>query len=106
MRLSNDETKFLNQWRYVEVARYVPSLDRVIRDKAGDDPIFYDINNINEYRNLHHNVGLYTSIWHYNSKEINNCSRLGSLYFDLDNEDINKCHKEAMFLYNSCLFYW
>jgi len=100
MRLSNDETKFLNQWKYVEVARYVPSLDRVIRDKAGDNPIFYDMKNIDEYRKLHNNTGLYTSVWHYNSKDIDNCSRLGSLYFDLDNENINKCHKEVIFLYN------
>ena len=100
MRLPNDKTKFLNQWKYVEVARYVPSLDRVIRDKVGDSPLFYDIQNINEYRRLHNNTGLYTSVWHYDSQDIGKCIRLGSLYFDLDNDDINKCYDEVKFVYN------
>jgi len=100
VRLPSDKTKFLNQWKYVEVARYVPSLDRVIRDKVGDNPLFYDIDNIREYKNLHNNTGLYTSVWHYNVRDIDKCVRLGSLYFDLDNEDITKCYEEVKFLYN------
>lgn len=105
MRLPNDKTKFLNQWKYVEVARHVPTLDRVIRDKVGNDPLFYDINNIDHYRKLYNNIGLYTSVWHYNSKDINTCVRLGSLYFDLDNEDIKKCYEEVKFLYNYLIQY-
>jgi len=100
MRLPNDKTKFLNKWRYVEVARYVSSLDRVIRDKVGDNPTFYDIDDIDEYRKLHNNIGLYTSVWHYDLRDIDKCSRLGSLYFDLDNEDMDKCHREVVFLYD------
>ena len=105
MKLPNDETKFLNQWKYVEVARYVPSLNRVIRDKVGDDPLFYDIADIDQYRNQHNNFGLYTSVWHYNSRDIENCIRLGSLYFDLDNEDITKCYNEVRFLYEYLIKY-
>jgi len=105
MRLPNDETKFLNQWKYVEVARFVPSLNRVIRDKIGDDPLFYNISDIDQYRSQHNNTGLYTSVWHYNSKDIENCIRLGSLYFDLDNEDIVKCYNEVKFLYEYLLKY-
>lgn len=105
MRLPSDESKFLNQWKYVEVARYVPSLNRVIRDKVGNDPLFYEIKNINQYREMHDNTGLYTSVWHYNSKDINSCIRLGSLYFDLDNHDINKCYEEVKFLYNYLIEY-
>lgn len=94
MRLPSDKSKFISQWKYVEVARFVPSLDRVIRDKDGDDPIFYDIDNINEYRIKNHNSGLYTSVWHFNTTDLTSAIRLGSLYFDLDNEDMNLCYKK------------
>ena len=103
MKLPIDQDKFLSQWRYVEVARYVPSLDRVIRDKSGDSPLFYEYNNLDAYRKAHNNTGLYTSVWHYNTKKIDSTVRLGSLYFDLDNEDINKCYEEVKFLYNLLL---
>ncbi|MFZ4104934.1 hypothetical protein [Flavobacterium sp.] len=100
MKLPLDKEKFISQWRYVEVARFVPSLDRVIRDKNGDDPIFYDIDEINSYRIKHNNIGLYTSVWHFNSTNLDDAIRLGSLYFDLDSEDINLCYEEAKILYN------
>lgn len=99
MKLPLDKEKFISQWKYVEVARFVPNLDRVIRDKDGDDPIFYDIQFIDLYRKKYNNTGLYTSVWHYNSKDINNTIRLGSLYFDLDSENINTCYEEAKKLY-------
>lgn len=105
MKLPIDEDKFLSQWKYVEVARYVPSLDRVIRDKSGDSPLFYEYNNLDDYRKAHNNTGLYTSVWHYNTKEIDSTTRLGSLYFDLDNEDMGKCYEEVKFLYNLLLKY-
>jgi len=105
MKLPLDQDKFLSQWKYVEVARYVPSLDRVIRDKSGDNPLFYEYYNIDQYRNNHNNTGLYTSVWHYNTTTIEDAVRLGSLYFDLDNEDIEKCYQEVKFLYNYLLKY-
>jgi len=103
MKLPIDQDKFLSQWKYVEVARYVPSLDRVIRDKSGNSPLFYEYNNLDDYRRAHNNTGLYTSVWHYNTTEIDSTVRLGSLYFDLDNEDINKCYEEVKLLYNLLL---
>jgi len=105
MKLPLDQDKFLSQWKYVEVARYVPSLDRVIRDKSGDYPLFYEYNNIDQYRNSHDNTGLYTSVWHYDKTVIEEAVRLGSLYFDLDNEDMEKCYQEVKFLYNYLLKY-
>ena len=84
MRLPSDKSKFISQWKYVEVARYVPNLDRVIRDKNGNDPVFYDIEDIDAYRRQHQNNGLYTSVWYYNSTDLSTALRLGSLYFDLD----------------------
>jgi hypothetical protein len=38
---------------------------------------------------------LYTSIWHYNSEDIEKAVRLGSLYFDLDNKDPNISYEEC-----------
>jgi len=100
MRLPSDKTKFISQWKYVEVARYVPNLDRVIRDKNGDDPVFYDIKDIDTYRRQHQNNGLYTSVWHYNSTDLSTALRLGSLYFDLDSENISDCYEEAKKIYS------
>ena len=100
MRLPEEDNKFISQWKFVEVARYVGSLDRVIRDKVGDDPLFYDYSNIDEYRNKHNNTGLYTSVWHYNTTDLSKAIRLGSLYFDIDNEDITVSYSETISLYN------
>jgi len=100
MRLPEEDNKFISQWKFVEVARYVGSLDRVIRDKVGDDPLFYDYSNIDEYRGKHNNTGLYTSIWHYNTTDLSKAIRLGSLYFDIDNEDIAVSYSETISLYN------
>jgi hypothetical protein len=105
MKLPLDKDKFISQWKYVEVARYVPNLDRVIRDKNGDDPVFYEMENIDQYRQKHNNLGLYTSVWHFNSADINKAIRLGSLYFDLDSEDMNLCYEEAQRLYGYLSMY-
>jgi len=105
MKLPLDKDKFISQWKYVEVARYVPNLDRVIRDKNGDDPVFYEMENIDQYRQKHNNLGLYTSIWHFNAADINKAIRLGSLYFDLDSEDMNLCYEEAQRLYGYLSMY-
>lgn len=101
MKLPIGQDKFLSQWKYVEVARYVPSLDRVIRDKSGDSPLFYEYNHLEEYKKTHNNTGLYTSVWHYNTMEIDSAVRLGSLYFDLDNQDIDKCYQEMKLFYTA-----
>ena len=99
MRLSSDKSKFSSAWRYVELARYVPSLNRIIRIKREDDPVLLDIDRIDEFRNKYENLGLYTSVWHYNSKDIDAASRLGSLYFDIDNKDMNISLEECKRLY-------
>lgn len=44
--------------------------------------------------------GIYTSVWHYNSPSIESATRLGSLYFDIDSEDISKSLTQARILYN------
>lgn len=99
MKIPLDSSKYLYQWRKVEIARYVPSLSRVIRVKDGDLPVLIDLNDIPKFREENKNTGLYTSIWHYNSNDIDNSVRLGSLYFDIDNEDISKSYSECLRLY-------
>lgn len=99
MKISNSTSKFLSQWKFVEVARYVDSLSRVIREKNGDDPVFYNYEDIDSYRSLNNNVGLYTSIWRYDKPDIDNAVRLGSLYFDIDSDDISNSYSDCIKLY-------
>ena len=99
MRLPDGNDKYTSQWKYVEVARYVPELERVIRDKSGKEPAFWDINEIKEYAQMHDNVGIYTSVFQYNEPKLEGSVRLGPLYFDLDSSDLQKSHNEAKILY-------
>jgi hypothetical protein len=100
MRLPDSGDKYTNQWKYVEVARYVADLSRVIRDKKNDKPVFYEFNKIQEYSKLHGNQGIYTSVFQYNKASIDNSTRLGSLYFDLDSSDLDASHTEVKNLYS------
>lgn len=99
MKIPEDSSKFLYKWRKLEVARYVPDLSRVIRMKNGDNPVFIDVDDIDSFRSRYDNVGLYTSIWHYNVENVDEAVRLGSLYFDIDNNDINVSYQEVKKLY-------
>jgi hypothetical protein len=100
MRPIQEQGKFLSDWKYVEVARYVPSLSRVIRDKDGDLPLILDYADVEAYANKHNNIGIYTSVWLFNSKDIETAIRYSNLYFDLDSKDINDSHKETITLYD------
>jgi len=99
MKIPNDSTKYLSSWKFVETARYIPALSKVIRDKDGENPRFTSIYDMEAYCKKYNNVGIYTSIWHYNSLNINEAIRLGSLYFDLDNSDPDKSWEECKILY-------
>lgn len=99
MKITEDPDKFLYSWRKVELARYVPSLSRVIREKDGDLPVLIDVKDISTYREKHSNTGLYTSIWYYNSDSIDSSTRFGPLYFDIDNADIGESYRESLTLY-------
>lgn len=103
MKIPNDSTKYLSSWRYVEVARYIPKLDRVIRIKNGDNPLIIDVANIEKFRSENSNEGLYTSIWQYNNTDIDKATRLASLYFDIDSAEFDIAHKEAITLYEYLL---
>jgi len=56
MRPCSEQNKFLSMWRFVEVARYVPSLKRVIRDKENDLPLVLDYNDVISYANRYDNT--------------------------------------------------
>lgn len=103
MRLPNDNSKFLSSWKYVETAKYVSSLSRIIRQKDGDKPVLIDVANIESFRSENKNVGLYTSIWFYNSQDLEDAIRLGSLYFDIDNSDQSISHTECLKIYQYLL---
>lgn len=102
MRLPDDKTKFTNQWKYVEVARYVPELNKVIRHQryrgknTPGDPIILEWPQVEDYRHQHHNIGIYTSVWNYNSPDLNRTTRLGPLYFDFDSDDVSRAQAEAI----------
>jgi hypothetical protein len=95
MKPVDDQSKFTSKWRYVEVARYVPNLSRVIRDKINDQPLVIDFSEVDSYSKKHGNIGIYTSVWLYDSKNIDSSTRYSNLYFDLDNKDIEVSYNET-----------
>lgn len=56
MKITSDKTKYTGAWTYVETAKYVKSLNKVIRDKKLDQTMFIDINDMEEYCQKHNNV--------------------------------------------------
>lgn len=96
MRPTTDEKKFLKDWKFVEVARYVDSLSKVIREKNGDNPLVVPFDQVEKYSDKHNNVGVYTSVWLYNNEDINKATRYSNLYFDLDNSDIAIAYDETV----------
>lgn len=68
----NQDSKFLSAWKYYEVARYVPSLERVIREKN----TIIEADQIQAYANKNSNVGIYTSVFAYNTEDLQKASRL------------------------------
>lgn len=100
MKLPQDESRYLSNWKYVELARFVPSADKVLRIKDSDNSPLFSIDTIDSFRVKNSNVGLYTSIWTYDSKDIDEAVRLGSLYFDIDNADTEVAQQDCIKLVN------
>jgi hypothetical protein len=105
MIIPNDPDKFLSSWKYLETAKYIQSLGRVIRQKDGDNTLFIEAKDKESFRQQNSNVGLYTSIWHYNSTDLDKAIRLGSLYFDIDNKDPQESYSDCTKLYNYLIDY-
>jgi hypothetical protein len=101
MKISSEENTFLSKWNKYEVARYVPALSRVIRDKDGQNPLFVSQDEISSYANKNNNVGIYTSVFAYDTEDLSNATRFGPLYFDIDSDDLDSALSECVTLYNN-----
>lgn len=99
MKIQLEENKFLSQWDNYEVARYVPSLDRVIRDKKDGLPMILKSEEISRYAQKNNNVGIYTSVFAYNTSDLEKATRLGPLYFDIDSDDTQLAFNDCKALY-------
>jgi hypothetical protein len=99
MKIPINENKFLSQWNNYEVARYVKSLNRVIRDKVDSNPLILKSNQLSDYALKYSNIGIYTSVFAYNSTDIDSATRLGPLYFDIDSSSLEEAHSDCMKLY-------
>ncbi len=73
----NLNSKFLSEWKYYEVARYVSSLERVIREKNK----IIELKDIEEYSKKNNNIGIYTSVFAYNSTDLEKTTRLRAALF-------------------------
>lgn len=100
MKITKDSTKYLYSWRLLEIAKYVPHLNKVVRQKKDDKPVMIDASQIESFRNENNNVGLYTSIWLYNNSDIENAVRFGPLYFDLDSSELDSSYEDLIKLFN------
>lgn len=56
MKIPEDKDKYTSKWRFVEVAKYVKSLSKVIRDKRGTDSVLIDIDEVKAYADKNNNV--------------------------------------------------
>jgi hypothetical protein len=99
MKIPLNDNKFLSQWDNYEVARFVKSLNRVIRDKKDSKPLILKSKDIQSYAQANGNVGIYTSVFAYNSEDIDSSTRLGPLYFDIDSSVIESAYEECIKLY-------
>jgi len=88
----------LSDWAYVEVAKYVPKLNSVIREKRNGEAVMLRFDETQKYRDKHSNTGMYTSIFRYKHPNLD-APRVSPLYFDLDSEDLEISHREARLLY-------
>lgn len=91
MRLPDDTTKYSHKFRFYEAGTWVPELKSVIRlgkgKKGNRTPFFYTLDELEELANKHERTGIYTSIYAYDTKDINTATRFSSLFFDIDNEE-------------------
>ena len=99
MKISS-ENKFYSKWQYVELARFIPNIKRVIREKDQDGNMLYDFRRVKPYSDKYDNTGIYTSVWRFNSEDLQTAIRFGSLYFDIDNDDMNISYDEVKKLYS------
>lgn len=92
-----DDGKFSAQFKYLEFARYVPDLGRVVRIMQDKSTVkIFEAKDIPSFREKNNNLGLYTSVFQYDKTDLPKALRLGSLYFDLDSDDGTEAQREAI----------
>lgn len=83
--------KFTSQFRYVELMLYDAKSQKFYRK-----PGLFDVDTVEEFRQENANRGLFTSVWHYNHRDIDRAARLGSLYFDVDSDSLLRAQVETI----------
>lgn len=73
----NSASNYLKGWNLYEVARYVPSLKRVIREKN----TFIKSSDIASYSSKYKNIGIYTSVFAYDTEDLEKATRLRTFIF-------------------------
>lgn len=71
------ENSYLKNWNLYETARYVPSLERVIRDKNK----LIHAEDLQDYCKKYRNIGIYTSVFAYDAEDLEKATRLRSTLF-------------------------
>lgn len=70
----NSDSNYLKSWNLYELARYVPSLSRVIREKNK----LIKSEELPAYANKYSNIGIYTSVFAYDTEDLEKATRLRS----------------------------
>lgn len=95
MKIETDSSKYLSKWKYIEIAHYVEHLDKVVRLKNSLGKPLFEYSEIEEYRDRYNNTGLYASIWFFDNLNLDEATRFGPLYFDIDNQDENESYLDC-----------
>lgn len=96
MQLETNPSKYLYQWRYVELGRYVSADHPLVRVQDGHkNPIFADPNEVESFRERYKNVGLYTSVWYHNARDLNHSIPFAGFYMDFDSSDLSISYEEV-----------
>lgn len=103
MKMPQNSSGYISNWKYFEVAKYVQKLNKVIRLKSNDAPLMLTDESLSDFVNENNNTGIYTSVWRYDSTDLDKATRLSSLYFDIDNKDQQQSLKDCVKLYNHLL---
>lgn len=106
MKLPTDQTKKTAQFRFVEVAKFVPSLDRIIREKKDGLPVLVDVNQIQAYAAKNQFKGIFQSVFQYDSQHLDSAASIGPLFFDIDSNEIAVSKDETTRLVNYLLSYF
>ena len=90
------EFKYLSQWKYVELAHWLPNSKKLMREKENDLPVMIEWKDVPNYARLHEYIGVYTSVWLYDTRDLDRARRLGSLYFDLDSDQADEAYRDTI----------